>query len=162
MSEALHMKAPKSFTGWHMLAIMFVFFGIVIAVNVTLAVLAVRTNTGLVVEDSYKAGLTYDRDMAKAKADAAMDIHPKLYFGDGLLRVALANSNGVPVDVKALNLTFGHPVSATTDEVLAFVPESVGVFTAQAKLTTGVWEGDLVATLASGDSWTRPIKLVVK
>ena len=161
MSHVMYVKRG-TFTGWHMLAIMVAFFGTVIGVNVTLAVLAARSNTGLVVEDSYKAGLTYDRDMAKAKADAAMDVHPKLYFSSGLLRVALANSNGAPVDVKALNLTLGHPVSATTDEVMTFTAVRTGVFTSPAKLTEGVWEGDLIATLPSGDTWDRPIKLVVK
>ena len=155
-------RRPAKFTGWHMLAIMVGFFGIIIAVNITLAVLAARSNTGLVVEDSYKAGLTYDRDMAKARADAAIDIHPKLYFDRGMLRVALANSNGVPVEVKALNLTLGHPVSAKTDETLNFLVESTGVFTAQAKLTTGIWEGDLVATLMNDNTWDRPIQLTVK
>ena len=153
---------PGGFTGRHMLAIMVAFFGVVIGVNVTLAVMAARSNTGLVVEDSYKAGLTYDRDMAKAKADAAMDIHPKLYFNEGLLRVALVNSNGAPVEMKTLNLTLGHPVSALTDEVMDFKTESKGVFSSPAKLTAGTWEGDLLATLPTGETWERPIKLVVK
>ncbi|MBG1230737.1 FixH family protein [Aestuariivirga litoralis] len=161
MSDTLQVKR-STFTGWHMLAIMIAFFGTVIAVNVTLAVMAARSNTGLVVEDSYKAGLTYDRDMAKAKADAAMDIHPKLFFAGGILRVVLVNSNGAPVDVKTLNLTLGHPVSASTDEIMSFAVESKGVFTSQARLTEGVWEGDLIAILPTGGTWKRSIKLVVK
>ena len=162
MSADFRMKNSRPFTGGHMLAIMVSFFSIVIAVNVFLAVMAIRTNSGLVVEDSYKAGLTYDQDMAKAKTDAAMDIHPKLYFNGVLLRVALANSNGVPVDARALSLTLGHPVSASTDEVMSFAAGSKGVFTSQAHLTPGGWEGDLTATLPTGESWTRPIKLMVK
>ena len=162
MSRIPRLKPPKLFTGWHMLAIMLSFFGIVIAVNVTLAVMAARTNTGLVVEDSYKAGLTYDRDMAKAKFDAAMDIYPKFYFDGKILQVTLSNSNGAPVDVKVLNLTLGHPVSATTDEVMKFTVKSKGVFTAPAFLSQGVWEGKLAATLPTNDVWTRPIKLMVK
>lgn len=161
MNTAISAKR-SAFTGWHMLAIMVGFFGIVIGVNITLAVMAARSNTGLVVEDSYKAGLTYDRDMAKAKLDAAMDIHPKLHLVGDTLRVALVNSNGMPVDVKALNLTLGHPVSVTTDEVMTFTAETPGIFTSQARLTEGVWEGDLVATLSSGETWEQPIKLVVK
>jgi nitrogen fixation protein FixH len=162
MSEASKLKQPRVFTGRHMLAIMVAFFGVVIAVNIMLAVMASRSNTGLVVEDSYKAGLTYDRDMAKAKANAELDIHPKLYLSSDVLRVALSNSNGAPVDVSGIALTLGHPVSAGTDEVMNFKYESKGVFIARVKLTEGVWEGELIVTLPSGEAWTRPIKLVVK
>ena len=40
------------FTGYHMLAIMVAFFGVVIAVNLTMATFASRSWTGLVVENS--------------------------------------------------------------------------------------------------------------
>lgn len=50
----------RRFTGWHFAAIITAFFGVVIAVNVTMAVLAVRTFGGVVVENSYVASQEYN------------------------------------------------------------------------------------------------------
>ena len=43
------------FTGFHMLACMIVFFGVIVAVNLTMATLASQSWTGLVVKNSYVA-----------------------------------------------------------------------------------------------------------
>ena len=52
----------RRFTGWHFTAIITAFFGVVIAVNLTMAVFATRTFGGVVVENSYVASQTFDRD----------------------------------------------------------------------------------------------------
>ena len=57
----------KRFTGWHFMAIICAFFGVVISVNVTMAVLAVRTFGGVVVENSYVASQEYNHWLAQAR-----------------------------------------------------------------------------------------------
>ncbi|HMP45265.1 MAG TPA: FixH family protein, partial [Sphingopyxis sp.] len=44
-------RARRSFTGWHMTAILVGFFGVVMAVNFTMARLAMSTFGGKVVEN---------------------------------------------------------------------------------------------------------------
>ncbi|HLA02420.1 MAG TPA: FixH family protein, partial [Aestuariivirga sp.] len=45
----------RTFTGWHMAAITISFFAVIIAVNLTLAVFASSSWSGLVVANSYVA-----------------------------------------------------------------------------------------------------------
>ncbi|MEM7694614.1 MAG: FixH family protein [Pseudomonadota bacterium] len=59
------------FTGHHMLGLMVTFFGIVIAVNITMASLATSTFSGLLVKNGYVASIDYaDRERAVAVAAA--------------------------------------------------------------------------------------------
>jgi nitrogen fixation protein FixH len=50
-----------------MLAVVFVFFGVIIAVNIALAVAATGTFPGLVVENSYVSIQNYDEILARAR-----------------------------------------------------------------------------------------------
>ena len=60
------MHAQGKFTGWHMTAILVAFFGIVIAVNFTMARLAVTSFGGTVVDNSYVASQHYNDWLAAA------------------------------------------------------------------------------------------------
>ena len=57
----------KTFTGRHFTAIIVAFFGVVIAVNLTMATLATRTFGGVVVENSYVASQKYNDWLAAAE-----------------------------------------------------------------------------------------------
>lgn len=57
----------KRFTGRHAAAILIAFFGVVIAVNLTMAAFATRTFGGVVVENSYVASQKYNGWLAAAK-----------------------------------------------------------------------------------------------
>ncbi|CAN5652759.1 hypothetical protein BH11ACT8_BH11ACT8_25200 [soil metagenome] len=56
------------FTGRHMLAVVFAFFGTVITVNFVMAYLATGTFPGLVVENSYVASQNYNQSLADTRA----------------------------------------------------------------------------------------------
>ena len=53
-------KRPGEFTGRHMAMILVTFFGIVIAVNITMARYASSTFGGLVVDNIYVASLNFN------------------------------------------------------------------------------------------------------
>ena len=57
----------RPFTGGHMLAVMVVFFGVVISVNVFLAVVANTSWTGFVVENSYVASQEFNHKAAEGR-----------------------------------------------------------------------------------------------
>ncbi len=76
------------FTGWHMLAITLLFFGTIIAVNVTLAVYANRSWTGLVVENSYVASQHFNELLAEQRQQAELGITATLKAEGGSLIVA--------------------------------------------------------------------------
>ena len=62
----------KTFTGRHMLAIFVVFFGIVIAVNFWVASIALRSFSGVVVENSYVASQQFNGWLKDAKSEQAL------------------------------------------------------------------------------------------
>ena len=68
----------RRFTGWHFTAIITAFFGVVVAVNLTMAVFATRTFGGVVVENSYVASQKYNDwlDAAKRQQQLAWSIEP--------------------------------------------------------------------------------------
>ena len=152
----------RPFTGFHMLAIMIAFFGVVIAVNIFLAVAAARSNSGLVVENSYAASQTFDLDTAKLRADAARDIHPHISYAKGIIDIVLSTSTAGAVTVKSANITLGRTVSATTDISPPLQRISDGHYQAAANLATGRWQGLISAELQDGNNWTRPVQLIVK
>ena len=57
----------KRFSGWHATAILVAFFGVVIAVNVTMAMVATRTFGGTVVDNSYVASQNYNAWLAEGR-----------------------------------------------------------------------------------------------
>jgi len=82
------------FTGKHMLAAMVVGFGIVIAVNFTMAALARSSFSGVVVENSYVASQHFNRWLEQARAGRALGWKAELARdGDGRL---VARTQNVP------------------------------------------------------------------
>lgn len=106
----------RRFTGWHLTAIIVAFFGVVIAVNLTMAVLATRTFGGVVVENSYVASQKYNDwlEAAKRQQQLAWTIEPAL---DGQRRVTIALSiEGAEVSGFAR-----HPLGREADVPLTFI-----------------------------------------
>lgn len=60
------------FTGWHMLAIMVAFFGVVIGVNVWMARLASQTFTGEVVQNGYVGSQNFNRWLDEAAREKGL------------------------------------------------------------------------------------------
>ena len=67
-TRKLDSARPKAFTGWHMTAILVAFFGVVMAVNFTMARFAMSTFGGKVVENSYVASQHYNQWLERAAA----------------------------------------------------------------------------------------------
>ena len=155
-------SVKKSFTGFHMLAIMVSFFGVVIAMNILLAVMALRSNSGLVVDDSYESSQSFDKDTAKLLADAALDIHPQISFANGTLDIVLHTAQGAPVATQSVAVTLGRAVSANTDVTPTFKLLSVGHYQALTHFGLGRWLGKISVQLQNGETWTQPFQLVVK
>lgn len=106
----------KRFTGWHFTAIIVAFFGVVIAVNLTMAVFATRTFGGVVVKNSYVASQKYNGWLAAARRQQklAWTIEPAL---DEQRRVTIALS----IDGANVSGYARHPLGREPDVPLTFV-----------------------------------------
>ena len=126
----------KRFSGWHMTAILLAFFGVVVAVNMTMAMFATRTFGGVVVENSYVASQKYNGWLRAARKQDQLGwkITPTL---DGKRRVLVSvNADGVQVSGFAR-----HPLGRAADVPLTFGAD----LRSNQALPPGRWAVHLVA-----------------
>lgn len=103
--------------GWHVLAGFGLAFGVIIAVNLTLAFNAVRTFPGLEVKNSYVASQAFD---ANREAQLALGWDVSAEVTDGLLRLVVLE-NGTATTPEIIEATFGRATSVAQDQVPNFV-----------------------------------------
>lgn len=121
------------FTGWHMLASMVLFFGVVIAVNVTMATLATRTFGGVVVENSYVASQEFNGWLKAAHAQDRLGWTARVESIDG--RLVLHSGTGQAV----ATATARHPLGRLPDVTLRFTETAPGRYVADTRLPAGRW-----------------------
>ena len=125
----------RPFTGRRMAVTMVAFFGVVIAVNVTMARLAVGTFGGTVVDNSYVASQKFNGWLAEARAQrdlgwtaaAALDADRHVVLTVDQAHTASANG------------TARHPLGRATDIPVTFVPTGEGQLRSAAALPPGRW-----------------------
>ena len=134
----------KEFTGRHMLLITVAFFGVVIGVNVLMAISASRTWTGLVVTNSYVASQEFQvkSDAARRQNEAGwtMDVA----YENGRLIVELAGSDG-KLELRDVEAFVRRPVGGHDDALIPLSPGPEG-YEGVIDLAPGVW--DITVTTA--------------
>src|SRR6202046_2333983 len=96
------LASPKPLTGRKVLFMLLAFFGVVIAVNVIMAKLAIQTLPGTEVDSAYSASLAYENEIAAAhdqnvrnwQVDAHIQRGPD---GGATLQVEARDSSGLPM-----------------------------------------------------------------
>ncbi len=142
----------RRFTGWHMTAIMLLFFGTIVAVNVTMAVFATTTFGGKVVENSYVASQKYNEWLAAARAQQRLGwTHQVALDGD---RHVVVNLSVADATVTA---TARHPLGREAEVALRFNGAN-GRFRSAEALPAGRWLVHLA--VASGSGQARYIEAV--
>lgn len=126
----------KPFTGKHMAAVLVAGFGIVIAVNLTMAAFATSTFGGLVVENSYVASQQYNGWLEEAREAKALGWQASLSRQpDGRILIA---TQGAPPDIRASGDAW-HPLGRAPDRPLQFEPAGGGTFLSTTPLPEGRW-----------------------
>jgi nitrogen fixation protein FixH len=135
------------FTGKHMLALMIAFFGVVIAVNLTLATLARTSWTGLVVENSYVASQEFNARNAEAKAQAALGWSGTLTIDSQGIGYRLVDRTGQPVAVEGVTMMLRRPAYAGEDQTLTLARAAAGAFALAQPVRDGAWIVEIDATV---------------
>jgi nitrogen fixation protein FixH len=122
--------------------------GLVVSVNVGMAVLAHRTAPGLAVQGSFSTSNAYGAIQQEARRQAGLgwtlDVAP---LADGVLRVRLAGQGGAALPGAALQASAARPIGAGAPLVLDMVRTADGVFVAADKLPgQGQWDITFLAT----------------
>ncbi len=124
----------KEVTGWHVFAMFALAFGIIIAVNLTLAFNAIRTFPGLEVKNSYVASQSFDLDRA-AQEGLNWKVSADLLDNVLVLRVMQNDQSIAPEIVSA---TFGRATNVAQDETPQFV-YARGAYRANVDAGAGNW-----------------------
>lgn len=132
-------RSTGEFTGRHMLIITLTFFGVIIAVNMTMATLARSSWTGLVVQNSYVASQQFNRKAEEGRAQAALHWQGKLTVADGMIRYLLRDADGKLVLPTSVKVAFRHPASDAEDRMVELLPEPGGAFSARQAVRDGAW-----------------------
>ena len=146
--------------GRHVLAITLGFFGIIIAVNLVMAVQAIRTFPGLEVKNSYVASQKFDADRT-AQIDLGWALSPEYDAAAKELRLKFTDKSGYPAEVTGLSVLVGRATEARDDSRPEFIREA-GVFVAPLELPAGKWMLQIEAFSADGTPFRQRIDLLVK
>jgi nitrogen fixation protein FixH len=127
----------RRFTGWHMAAIVVAFFGVVVAVNFTMAYFAISTFGGTVVDNSYVASQKYNRWLAEARAQQVLGWSAAVGL-DTTRRVRIdVRSPSGPLLGATVVAVAAHPLGRSPERGLSFAEAGGGRFLASAPLPAG-------------------------
>ncbi len=131
--------SDKRFTGRHMTMILVAFFGVVIAVNFTMAWFASATFGGLVVENSYVASQEFNGWLEKARTEKALGWTLDLKRGPAeRLDVRLA-SEGKALPGARVSILANHPLGRLPERTLTFRDLGAGRYESIEALPDGRW-----------------------
>ncbi|HZP21748.1 MAG TPA: FixH family protein [Bauldia sp.] len=143
----LALAPARQLTGRNVLALLVAFFGVVIVINVFMMSAAIRTFGGVDVPSSYEAGRAFEKEVAKAAAQAGRDwrVDEDLSAagGDRVLTVRILDAGGTPITGVQVRAKLAHPVDERQDVELAMSEEESGVYRGRGLVAAGVWQLEL-------------------
>lgn len=153
-------KSEFRFTGVHMLICVLVFFGVIIAVNLTMATLASRSWTGLVVKNSYVASQEFNSKLAQARAQKLRGWSSEVKYQQGSLSFSLKDKDGRTIKAGPVLVKIGRPAFEQEDQVYTLSRSGDGVFSKDLALNSGPWALEIEAE-ANGVPFRRNLRFLV-
>jgi nitrogen fixation protein FixH len=153
-------NAPRErgfrFTGWHMVAVISLFFGVMFTANGTLVYFALTTFGGTEVDSSYKAGREIPAKMAEIHAQEArawtVDLDIKR-APDGHVAASVAphDKTGAPITGLEVEVRLQRPVDKREDVVIRLIEAEKGRYVGRVEgVEAGNWDAAIVASTGEG------------
>lgn len=142
----------KKITGWHVFGVFALAFGVIISVNMILAVQAVRTFPGLEVKNSYVASQTFDVERA---AQEALEWEVAASLDGNELRLVFSQ-DGAPVEPLIQSATFGRATHVGQDQEPEFFFDGTA-FVAIVQGGSGNWNLRLRAKSQDGTAFQQRV-----
>ena len=148
------MQTPsvRRFTGWHMTGILVAFFCVVIAVNIVMATMAVRSFGGTVVDNSYVASQEFNQWLARARAQEKLGWKDDVDTdGQRHALLSLADAGGTPIDGALVRAVAQHPLGQAADIDLSFDEVAPGRYRSLGALPAGRWQIAITVRHGAGE-----------
>ncbi|OUS23002.1 nitrogen fixation protein FixH [Litorivita pollutaquae] len=152
------MRAPRKITGWHVFAVFFLAFGVIIGVNLVLAYSAVKTFPGLEVKNSYVASQQFN---VRKAAQEALGWSVRADHRDGQVILAITDAAGAPVMVGDLHAVVGRATHVREDVEPEFIFDGTA-YVAPLTLGAGNWNIRMTAVAPDGTEFGQRVILHVK
>jgi nitrogen fixation protein FixH len=122
-----------------MAALLLGFFGVIVAVNVAMAVFAVRTFGGKVVENSYVASQQFNSWLEEARTEEALGWRRSVRLAEGRLLAVSLSAADQPLAGALLTAAARHPLGREADIPLRFASAGPGRYESDRPLPAGRW-----------------------
>lgn len=127
------------FTGRRMAIVMIAFFGVIIAVNLTMATLATRTFGGTVVDNSYVASQNFNSWLREARDQAGLQWNEQTGLDASGRLVSRLHSPYGPLRGATVEAQVSHPLGQAPERLIAMASEGEGQYRSAEALPGGRW-----------------------
>ena len=133
-------RRPFEIRGWHVLAGVTAFFAVVMAVDASFTVMAIRTFPGQVSVTPYEDGLLYNRHLAQLKAQDRLGWRAAAAAEPGQVALAFRDRTGRPLSGLTVTGRLERPATETGRISLRFAEPQPGRYVAPAGRIAGAWD----------------------
>ncbi len=141
MSAVDHSARPGFvIRGWHVLLGVVAFFTVVVSVDATFAVLAVKTFPGQVSVTPYEDGLLYNRHIAQLEAQDRLGWRAAAAAEPGQVMIEFVGRDGRAVSGLAIGGRLERPATESGRIQLHFTEVSPGRYVAPTGRVDGAWD----------------------
>ena len=145
--------------GWHVLAGVTAFFAVVIGVDATFTVLALRTFPGQVSVTPYEDGLLYNRRIAQIEAQERLGWRAAAATAPGEVVMTFRDHAGRPLSGLAVAGRLERPATEAGRVTLRFAEVAPGRYVAPAGRLSGAWDLTTEARGPSGGAFLAERRL---
>lgn len=147
-------SGERKVTGRMVFGLLVAFFAVIIGVNAFMAHEALSTFGGLETESSYRAGQTFEHDVAMAATQDARhwQVDAKITSaadGSAVLDIVARDAAGMPLAGLAATAVFARPTDRRLDRAVSVAETAPGRFRGSTNVSAGQW--DLIIELSRQD-----------
>jgi len=144
-------KSEFRLTGFHVLATLVAFFGIVAGVNVVMIRYALTTHSGEVTAHPYEKGLAYNSAIREAREQEARGWKvdgrtTRTLDGRAQIEVSARDAAGAALTGLKLHALLAAPADVKRDHAIELTEMAPGVYRGAAAAPAGAWEVELTAS----------------
>lgn len=152
-------KAPFTVKGWHVAAGVVAFFAVVIGVDSVFLTLAYRTHPGQVAPRPYEAGLIYNAELERQRAQAALGWRAAAEARPDGVVVTMLDRDGTALTGLTVTAVLQRPATEHGRTSLSLTETSPGRYGASGADLSGAWDTRIEARHDGGPAFIAERRL---
>lgn len=152
-------KAPFTVKGWHVAAGVVAFFALVIGVDSVFLTLAYRTHPGQVAPRPYEAGLIYNAELERQRAQAALGWRAAAEARPDGVVVTMLDRDGTALTGLKVTAELQRPATEHGRTSLVLTETAPGQYSAARADLSGAWDTRVEARDDSGPAFVAERRL---